>query len=151
MADTPFPFPWAQAVLLLLVLFAFTAPLLIAAYVERLWLAILLDVISVQSYFVLNEVARDLEDPFIFEPNDLPMAHLQVSSPSLHGHSMHARQERYIQAVRTYRRNLIPDAANMETGIETKDLLNHIMHCWSPSACREERSLRSSNGQWAIF
>ena len=78
MADTPFPFPWAQAVLLLLLMFAFTAPLLIVAYVKRMWLAILLDLISVQSYLVLNEVARDLEDPFVFEPNDLPLARIQV-------------------------------------------------------------------------
>lgn len=69
----------AQAVLLLLVLYAFTLPLLVAAFVNKLWLAILIDFISVQSYFALNEVARDLEDPFVYEPNDLPMARLQVS------------------------------------------------------------------------
>ena len=68
----------AQAVLLLLVLYAFTLPLLVAAFVNTLWLAILIDIIAVQSFFALNEVARDLEDPFVYEPNDLPMARLQV-------------------------------------------------------------------------
>lgn len=68
----------AQAVLLLLILYAFTLPLLVAAFVNQLWLAILIDIIAVQSYFALNEVARDLEDPFVYEPNDLPMARIQV-------------------------------------------------------------------------
>ena len=71
-------FAGAQAVLLLLVLYAFTLPLLVAAFVNMLWLAILIDIIAVQSFFALNEVARDLEDPFVYEPNDLPMARLQV-------------------------------------------------------------------------
>lgn len=64
--------------LLLLILYAFTLPLLVAAFVNKLWLAILIDIIAVQSYFALNEVARDLEDPFVYEPNDLPMARIQV-------------------------------------------------------------------------
>ena len=67
--------------LLLLVLYAFTLPLLVAAFVNKLWLAILIDIIAVQSFFALNEVARDLEDPFVYEPNDLPMARIQVVSP----------------------------------------------------------------------
>ena len=60
-------------------MYAFTAPLLIVAFVERLWLAILIDIISVQSYWTLNEVARDLEDPFVYPPNDLALCHIQVS------------------------------------------------------------------------
>jgi hypothetical protein len=48
-------------VLLLLVAYAFTLPLLLVAFINKLWLAILIDVISVQSFFALNEVARDLE------------------------------------------------------------------------------------------
>ena len=65
-------------VLLLLVTFAFTFPVLVVGYIDRLWLALIIDIIGVQSYFALNEVARDLEDPFVFEPNDLPMAFIQV-------------------------------------------------------------------------
>lgn len=30
------------------------------------------------TYWALNEVARDLEDPFIYDPNDLPLARIQV-------------------------------------------------------------------------
>ena len=65
--------------LALLLIYAFTAPLLIVAFVDRLWLAIVIDIVSVQSYWVLNEVARDLEDPFVYPPNDLALCHIQVS------------------------------------------------------------------------
>lgn len=30
-----------------------------------------------QAYWALNEVARELEDPYCFEPNDIPLARLQ--------------------------------------------------------------------------
>ena len=31
-----------------------------------------------QMYWSLNEVVRDVEDPFVYEPNDLPIARYQV-------------------------------------------------------------------------
>ncbi|KAK9789401.1 hypothetical protein WJX73_006004 [Symbiochloris irregularis] len=79
LVDTPFPFPWAQLVLMLLLIFSITCPLLIVGFVNTLWLAIILDFIIVQTYWALNEVARDLEDPYVYEPNDLPMARLQYA------------------------------------------------------------------------
>ena len=33
---------------------------------------------ALQTYWAMNEVARDLEDPFVYEPNDLPLARFQV-------------------------------------------------------------------------
>jgi predicted membrane chloride channel (bestrophin family) len=30
-----------------------------------------------QAYWALNEVSRELEDPFCFPPNDIPLARLQ--------------------------------------------------------------------------
>lgn len=87
--------------LLLLVLYAFTLPLLVAAFVNMLWLAILIDIIAVQSFFALNEVARDLEDPFVYEPNDLPMARLQVIHLDINEHltSHNCDLVRFISAV----------------------------------------------------
>ena len=76
-ADTPFPFPWAQMVVVLLVIYTITVPLLIIAYVNSTALATALSVISAATYWALNEVARDTEDPFMYEPNDLPLATLQ--------------------------------------------------------------------------
>lgn len=73
LADTPFPFPWAQFILVLLVFHTVTVPLLITAYIRVAWLAILLSGMSVITYWTLNEVARDMEDPFLYEPNELPL------------------------------------------------------------------------------
>ena len=54
----------AQAVLFLLVAYALTLPLMVVAFIQKLWLAILIDIVAVQSFFALNEVARDLEVGF---------------------------------------------------------------------------------------
>lgn len=62
----------------LLVVFALSFPLLVVSYSKTMWLALVVDIIGVQSFFALNEVARDLEDPFVFEPNDIPLAYMQV-------------------------------------------------------------------------
>ncbi|GMH38627.1 hypothetical protein BSKO_06511 [Bryopsis sp. KO-2023] len=75
--DTPFPFPWVQFVTVCLLLYTFTVPIVIASYITADWLAFILTVFAVMTYHALNEVARDLEDPFIYDPNDLPMARHQ--------------------------------------------------------------------------
>lgn len=75
--DTPFPFPWVQFVTVCLLLYTFTVPIVISAYITADWLAFILTVFAVMTYHALNEVARDLEDPFIYDPNDLPMARHQ--------------------------------------------------------------------------
>lgn len=77
-SDTPFPFPWAQMVLVMLLLYAITAPLVVVAFVDSMWMGIVVNFICIQSYWCLNEVARDLEDPFVYDPNDLPLSTYQV-------------------------------------------------------------------------
>lgn len=68
-------------VLVLLVLYALLLPVLVVAFVERTWVGLVINFLSVQSYWTLNEVARDLEDPFVYDPNDLPLARYQVCPP----------------------------------------------------------------------
>lgn len=82
-ADTPFPFPWAQMVLVMLILYAVSVPLVVVAFVDSTWMGIVVNFICVQSYWCLNEVARDLEDPFVYDPNDLPLSRYQVLKLSL--------------------------------------------------------------------
>ncbi|KAL1504525.1 hypothetical protein AB1Y20_010927 [Prymnesium parvum] len=80
--DTPFPFPYAQILSFMLYAFAFTFPLLAAAKVGDSGLtkmvSPLLTFLVVLCYFGLHEVARILEDPFLFPPNDLPTVGLQM-------------------------------------------------------------------------
>lgn len=77
LVDTPFPFPWAQAMVIFLLIYTLTSPILMVAWVESVWLAVALDFLSVVTFWTLNEVARDLESPFIFPPNDLPLPRMQ--------------------------------------------------------------------------
>mmetsp|Transcript_40168 Transcript_40168/g.94045 ORF Transcript_40168/g.94045 Transcript_40168/m.94045 type:complete len:440 (-) Transcript_40168:590-1909(-) len=74
--DTPFPFPHAQMIILALVLFAFFCPIVMVAYLSEAWLVISLNFVTTWTYFGVNEVCRELEDPFTYDPNDLPLVQL---------------------------------------------------------------------------
>lgn len=65
-------------VLVMLILYAVSVPLVVVAFVDSTWMGIVVNFICVQSYWCLNEVARDLEDPFVYDPNDLPLSRYQV-------------------------------------------------------------------------
>ena len=75
--DTPFPFPWAQLMIILLLAFQFTVPFVIAATVQSLSMGIILSVVCAMTFWALQETSRELEDPFAYEPNDLPLPRLQ--------------------------------------------------------------------------
>jgi cell division protein FtsW (lipid II flippase) len=59
----------AQFVLVMLVLFTVTLPLLVVAYVNDSGMAVVITVITTSVFWTVNEVARDVEDAFIMEPN----------------------------------------------------------------------------------
>ncbi|XRB20716.1 bestrophin [Pseudoscourfieldia marina] len=77
LSDTPFPFPHSQLITGLLVIHACLTPIMVAAFCADVVLAPFLTLVAVWAYWTLNEVARELEDPFIFDPNNLPLAKLQ--------------------------------------------------------------------------
>jgi len=70
-------------VLVMLIMYAISVPLVVVAFVDSTWMGIVVNFFCVQSYWCLNEVARDLEDPFIYDPNDLPLARYQVRKPAV--------------------------------------------------------------------
>lgn len=67
----------------MLIMYAISVPLVVVAFVDSTWMGIVVNFFCVQSYWCLNEVARDLEDPFIYDPNDLPLARYQVRRPAV--------------------------------------------------------------------
>lgn len=73
---TPFPLPYAQLVLFFLIVLMFSSPFVIVAYVDSTLVAALLSFCASLGYFALNEVGRELEDPFRHDPNDLPLSEL---------------------------------------------------------------------------
>lgn len=76
-ATTPFPFPTAQLTALVLVLYSVALPLLVAAWVNSTALAAAITYISCLMYWSVNEIARDIEDPFLYDPNHLPLTRAQ--------------------------------------------------------------------------
>jgi len=75
-AYTPFPLPYAQLVFAFLIALMFSSPIIIVAYVDHAIAAATLSFFSLFASFALNEVGRELEDPFGHDPNDLPLSHL---------------------------------------------------------------------------
>ena len=78
-ADTPFPFLSAQFAVACLVLYAMSVPFVIAAWIPSRSFGGIFTFIVVWAYWSLHEVARDLEDPFMHEPNELPLPALQLA------------------------------------------------------------------------
>ena len=64
LSNTQFPFPWAQCVLMFLVIMAVTLPFAIAPFIHEVWVGVALSFIITNTYWSLNEVAVEMEDPF---------------------------------------------------------------------------------------
>eukprot|EP00892_Ulva_mutabilis_P004193 jgi/Ulvmu1/2145/UM129_0004.1 len=77
LADTPFPFPWAQAINITLLVFVFAAPIAVVGFTSHVYVATVLTFMAVVTHVMLNEVARDIEDPFLYDPNELPLPQMQ--------------------------------------------------------------------------
>jgi len=73
---TPFPLPYLQLVFFFLLVLMVSSPLVIVAYVDNMALAACLSFCASLGYFALNEVGRELDDPFRHDPNDLPLSEL---------------------------------------------------------------------------
>lgn len=73
-----FPFPHGQATSFFTLASTFVFPLLYASYVNHLGFACFLNFVTVLCFLGLDEVARELEDPFQNAPNDLPLLTFQA-------------------------------------------------------------------------
>lgn len=78
LVDTPFPFPYAQLNNMLAVVFAAVSPLGIVCWVEGSVMAFFWAFICVLAIMGLAEVNRELEDPFVTAPNELPLPYLHA-------------------------------------------------------------------------
>ena len=66
--DTPFPYPYAQAVMLMVSFYTILTPFMVCQLVTDPAWACLISFMSVGMAVTINEVARELEDPFGHEP-----------------------------------------------------------------------------------
>eukprot|EP00746_Dinoflagellata_sp_MGD_P139034 gnl/MRDRNA2_/MRDRNA2_72566_c0_seq1.p1 gnl/MRDRNA2_/MRDRNA2_72566_c0~~gnl/MRDRNA2_/MRDRNA2_72566_c0_seq1.p1 ORF type:complete len:696 (+),score=86.35 gnl/MRDRNA2_/MRDRNA2_72566_c0_seq1:93-2090(+) len=75
-AAVPYPFPLAQLVSILLHMCIFLMPVVIEKFTNAWMLTPLLSFLVVLSFWGLNSVAMELENPFGEDANDLPMKEL---------------------------------------------------------------------------
>jgi predicted membrane chloride channel (bestrophin family) len=69
--ETPLPLPWDQLITVVLIVWQVTVPVVTVASTINEPLGCVLSVTIVWMLWALNEVARDVEDPFYNEPNDM--------------------------------------------------------------------------------
>lgn len=78
LVDTPFPFPYAQIVLICLIILSAFLPIQVCIIVNSTPLAMALTFVTVWAFCSINEVAIELEEPFMDESNDIALADLHV-------------------------------------------------------------------------
>jgi predicted membrane chloride channel (bestrophin family) len=72
-AYLPFPFIYAQGTEFLMAFSVLLIPLLMDTFVQSSFLGAFLSYFTCVCFFVLYEACRELEDPFLYEPNELPL------------------------------------------------------------------------------
>ena len=76
-AYVPFPFVHAQISALFTFVLLPLVPFLMLSYVDSVYIAALLNFFTILCFCGLHEVARELENPFTNEPNDIPLVTFQ--------------------------------------------------------------------------
>ena len=122
LVDTPFPFPWAQTMQITLVMWCLLFPIYVASFTTNVVLAAVLSFISVQTFYMLNEVSRDIEEPFHYTPNELPLPQLQYRF-----------NERLLAATCTQRPAAFTDFGALVGPGNTPAVCNGqvVLSCWS--------------------
>ena len=69
----PFPFTYAQLTEFLVLTLLISVPLLMVGFVDALALGVTFTFFSCMGFTSIYESSKELEDPFISQPNDLPM------------------------------------------------------------------------------
>lgn len=73
LSDIPFPFVFAQLLALQVSLFAGIAPVIFTLLTGFTWMTPFISSIVVMCFWTLNEIAKELENPFGNEANNVPM------------------------------------------------------------------------------
>jgi len=72
-ADVPFPFPYAQLLLVLLTFFALFIPVYMVCFTQSYIAAPILSFLLFEGVWGINEVAKELENPFGADTNDISL------------------------------------------------------------------------------
>merc|ERR1711871_1387726 len=99
-ADVPFPFPYAQLLTYVLVIYSCFMPIYITAFTKSYWAQAILTFLLFQGIWGVNEVAKELENPFGPDTND-------ISLPDFHARFIDVLEEIHVghEAIETGERN----------------------------------------------
>merc|ERR1711920_663796 len=73
LSDVPFPFVFAQLLAVMILFFALCSPLAFTLLTGESWLTPLISATVVVSFWALNEIAKELENPFGNDANTVPL------------------------------------------------------------------------------
>lgn len=76
-SDTPFPFPYAQMVSVVLMMHLIVTPVAVAGWTTRPIWAFIFTYVSVFTFWCINFIAAEIEQPFGGDVNDIDVADLQ--------------------------------------------------------------------------
>lgn len=76
-SNVPFPFPYAQTCDCLLFMHWFIVPFVVSQWIQYPWWAAVFSFIQVFTFWTLNLIAIELENPFGTDPNDIDGAQMQ--------------------------------------------------------------------------
>jgi len=75
--EIPFPFPYAQVSTAMLLVHLVMTPIFASQFLKSTTFAVLITLVTTASFWALNYIAQELEQPFGEDKNDLPMAEMQ--------------------------------------------------------------------------
>merc|ERR1711907_460086 len=72
-ADVPFPFPYAQILTVLLAIYVMWIPFYVTAFTNSMIVGPIMSFAIFQGVWGLNETAKELENPFGIDTNDVTL------------------------------------------------------------------------------
>merc|ERR1719277_2879754 len=108
-ADVPFPFPYAQLLTILLTVYACFIPIYITIFTDSLIASPILAFLLFEGIWGVNEVAKELENPFGPDTNDISLV------------DFHSRFLEFIQQV-TPKDMIMSDFAVKDTEVKATEL-----------------------------
>merc|ERR1712046_48219 len=73
LADVPFPFPYAQILTILLTMYVCWIPVYVVTFTQSFYVGAIMSFTIFQGVWGLNETAKELENPFGIDVNDVTL------------------------------------------------------------------------------
>jgi predicted membrane chloride channel (bestrophin family) len=148
-SDVPFPFPFAQMCSLLIVVFSCFIPVYMACFTQSMIAGPILTFVLFETIWCINEVSKDLENPFGNSMNDIQLddfhcrflgflneiesAHLAATSCSKSPHALQDKEQKSPVSAKAFSLRTSPTTAMLDAGASPSRKSTQIV-C-GPVAC----------------